>query len=141
MPYLDGIFDIKDVVKEYFMWDKFKNYFKTEEPNKPTKQKKSAKQIATENKEPWVNVIGLAVDETNPANGSFDIDYNDYFIIKLKKAGYPGKTDEEVIDNWFHNICRNVIMENWEQEEADLSTDSARYINRRTRDDGRTEVS
>ena len=122
------------------MWDKIKKYLKSEETKpKRTPKKKSAKEIATDNKEPWVNVIGLEIDEKDPSTGSFDIDYNDYFVIELRKAGYPGKTDEELIDNWFRVVCRNVIMENWEQDQADLTP--SKYISRRPLNGGKTEVS
>ena len=26
--------------------------------------------------------------------------------------------DSDIVDRWFQNVCRHVVMETWEQEEA-----------------------
>ena len=52
--------------------------------------------------------------------------------------GYPGETDEIVVDLWFQSVCRNILMETWEQEVA--NRDNVRYISRRDLGDGKTEV-
>ena len=113
-------------------------------PKKPRKSKvtKSPKEIATEKSEPYISVLSVDIDKKNLSNGSFELDWNDTFIKELRAAGYPGKTDEDVVDLWFRNICRNVLAEAYEQEIAQKTpTDNVRYINRKTGDDGRTEVS
>ena len=48
--------------------------------------KKSAKEIATEKDEPWVNVIDLEVDPDNPGSGAFELDWNQQFIKMLYKV-------------------------------------------------------
>lgn len=116
-------------------------------PRKPRaskpKMSKTPKEIATEKGEPYISVLTVEVDKNNLGSGSFELDWNDTFIKNLRAAGYPGKTDEDVVDMWFRNICRNILAETFEQEEAQKTpTDSnVRYINRKTGDDGRTEVS
>lgn len=77
-----------------------------------------AKAEATARKEPWVTVTQVELDLDNISNGAFNLDWNDYFIAKLIRTGYKG-TDVEVVDQWFTDLCRNVIMENFEQWEAD----------------------
>lgn len=111
-------------------------------PKKPRKPKvtKTPKQIATEKGEPYISVLSVDLDKNNLGNGSFELDWNDAFIKELRSYGYPGKTDEDVVELWFRNVCRNVLAEAYEQEAAQ-KTDNVRYINRKTGDDGRTEVS
>jgi hypothetical protein len=49
-------------------------------------------------------------------------------------------TDAEIVDRWFQNVCRNVVMETWEQEQA-MNPTPQRHIQKRDLGDGRTEVS
>jgi len=106
------------------------------------KAKKSAKEIATEKGEPYIAIVSLDVDQNNLHQGAFELDWNDKFISNLVRAGYQMKkddTDSEIVDRWFQNICRHVVMETWEQEEAIKK--SGVYVNTRNIGDGRTEVS
>lgn len=103
------------------------------------KQPKSAKDIATEKGEPWVNVLGIEVDPDNPGAGAFELDWNDKFVANLIRAGYQGKTDADIVDNWFQDVCRHVVMETYEQEQAD--PENRGTSNRRDLGDGRTEIS
>ena len=105
---------------------------------KDTKTKKSPKDLATERGEPWVEVISMEIDKDNPGQGSFELDWNDKFVTNLIRAGYQGKTDQDLVDNWFRSVCQNVVMENYEQEQADPSN---RPSNRRDLGNGRTEIS
>ena len=117
---------------------------KPKKPRAPKKAKatKTPKEIATEKGEPYINVLSVELDKKNLGNGSFELDWNDAFVKELRAAGYPGKTDEDVVDMWFRAICRNILAETYEQDVAQKSApDNVRYINRITGNDGRTEVS
>ena len=105
---------------------------------KEQKVKKTLKELATERDEPYVEVLSMDIDKDNPGNGAFELDWNDKFLSNLIRAGYQGKTDQDIVDNWFKAVCRNVIQENFEQEQADPEI---RASNRRDLGDGRTEVS
>jgi len=105
---------------------------------KEQKIKKNPKELATERDEPWVEVLSMDIDKDNPGNGAFELDWNDKFLSNLIRAGYQGKTDQDIVDNWFKAVCRNVIQENFEQEQADPEI---RASNRKDLGDGRTEVS
>jgi hypothetical protein len=101
---------------------------------------KTAKEIATEKGEPWVDVLSMDVDPENLHQGAFELDWNDIFVARLVKAGYmmkPNDTDSVIVDRWFQNICRHVVMETWEQEQAI----GKQYVNSRDIGGGRTEVS
>ena len=106
---------------------------------KEQKTKKTPKELATERDEPWVEVLSMDIDKDNPGNGAFELDWNDKFLSNLIRAGYQGKTDQDIVDNWFKAVCRNVIQENFEQEQAD--PEIRKNTNRRDLGDGRTEIS
>ena len=112
---------------------------KKELSEKKEKKKKSDKEIATENKEPYVSILTVDVDSEDPSYGSFELDWNEYFILKLKRIGYPGEEDEQIIDLWFQQVCRNILLETYEQNAE--TSDNIRYISRKDLGGGKTEVS
>lgn len=128
------------------MFEKLKNAFKKKpepvaEKSKQTKKKKSEKEIATEKNEPWVSILNVDLDPNDVGNGAFELDWNDVFVAKLVKAGYmmdKNDTDADIVDRWFQNICRHVVMETWEQEQAMNPT---RQPTVKDIGDGLTEVS
>jgi hypothetical protein len=115
---------------------------KPEPPPAPPKKKepvKSEKDLATERSEPYVSVLRMDVDPANLHQGAFELDWNDKFVSNLIRAGYQGKTDSDIVDQWFQNVCRHVVMETWEQEQA--IKNSGIYVQSRNIGDGRSEVS
>jgi hypothetical protein len=119
------------------MLDKIKKLFKKEEI-KPKTKKLSPKEEANQKGEPWVEVLRMDLDPNDPGQGSFELDWNDIFVARLIKSGYQGKTDQDIVDNWFQTVCRNVVLETYEQEQADPEK---RQSNRRDLGNGRTEIS
>lgn len=104
---------------------------------------KSEKELATEAGEPYIAVLKMDVDPNNLHQGAFELDWNEIFVARLVKAGYmmkPEDTDADIVDRWFQNICRHVVMETWEQEQA-IRNSSALYVNTRDIGGGRSEVS
>ena len=97
----------------------------------------SPKERATEAKEPWVSVLATHVNKENIRNSFFELDWNEYFIVQLKSAGYTGDTEEAIVDQWFTELCRNVGSE----EGIDMSRRGSGYINVNNLGNGRTEVS
>lgn len=73
----------------------------------------SPKERATRLKEPWVSVLDTHVNKENIRNGFFELDWNEYFIIQLKQAGYgaDGDRDEDIVDRWFRDIVYNMFAE------------------------------
>ena len=100
------------------MFDKIKKALKGKEPEKKTKPKKSEKEIATAKGEPWVSVLSMELEKENMDRGAFELDWNDLFVAKLIRSGYQGKTDNDIVDNWFQDVCRNIVMESYEKEQA-----------------------
>jgi hypothetical protein len=146
--YLDGIFEMFDWFKK-----KSKKTVKDHglpDPNKvPPMPKtkapaKTEKELATEKGEPWVQVLSIDVDPNNLHQGAFELDWNEIFVARLIKAGYmmkPGDTDADIVDRWFQNVCRHVVMETWEQEQAIKKSYGSQYIHDRDIGDGRREIS
>lgn len=107
------------------MFENIKKFFKKEEPKPEPKakpKKLSAKEQATKNNEPYVSIVKVNVDPENVGNGAFELDWNDKFLLNLIKAGYKVKaddTDNMIVDRWFQNVCRNIALELYEQDQAD----------------------
>ena len=123
------------------LFDNIKKKFKKEEPKKTTTKKKSPADLATERGEPYVNIVRMDVNPENISDGAFELEWNDIFVARLIKAGYQGKPDDkdsDIVDRWFQNICRNVVMETWEQEQA---MNPGMRTNKRDLGDGKSEIS
>jgi len=118
-------------------------------PRKPKPTKKepelSAKELATRNDEPYISIVRVELDPADINNGSFELDWNDKFVLNLIRAGYKIKkedTDQNIVDRWFQTVCRNVALEIYEQDQADpTNRDDIRIIRTRDLGNGRTEVS
>lgn len=129
------------------LFDRFKKKKpapKVEAPKEPPKPKKTEKELATERGEPWVTIVSMDVDPENLGQGAFELDWNDIFVARLVKAGYMMKkedTDAEIVDRWFQNVCRNVVLETWEQEQSINKEYSSRVVKSKDIGDGRREVS
>lgn len=95
------------------------------------------KELATEKKEPWVAVLDTHVNKDNIRNGFFELDWNEYFVLQLKQAGYKGESEEAIVDAWFGELCRNVGNE----AGINMNQRGAGYINVNNLGNGRTEVS
>ena len=108
-------------------------------PLKKKEPEKTAKQLATEAGEPYVAVLGMDVDLNNLHQGAFELDWNEIFVARLIKAGYQGKVDADIVDQWFQNVCRHVVMETWEQEQA--IKNSGIWVQSKDIGGGRSEVS
>lgn len=100
------------------MFEKLLNVFRTIDESKKdgsdtkiSAKELTEKEIATLKKEPYIKVIDTQFDRNNPSNGFFELDWNEYFIADLKRAGYTGTNDEEIVDKWFRQLCQNIISE------------------------------
>lgn len=143
------------------MFNKLKNLFskqpeasdteseKIKKPTKPKRDKKvepvlSEKEKATAAGEPYVAIIKVDIDPNDINNGSFELDWNEKFLVNLIRAGYKQKdtdTDDVIIDRWFQTTCRNIALEHWENYQADPDHRDMRPIKTRDLGNGRTEVS
>lgn len=107
--------------------------------SKPKAPKKTAKELATERGDPYIAILNVELDPENIGAGAFELDWNDKFLAQLVRAGYqvkPNEPENEIVDRWFQDVCRNVVLETYEQMEAN----NPRTSNRRDIGNGRTEV-
>ena len=129
---------------------KFFDRFKKKKPEvkaepKPKKVVESTteKEIATEKGESYVNIISMDVDPNNISAGAFELDWNEKFVADLVRHGYmmdKNDTDADIVDRWFTAVCRNFVLETWEQEQA-MNPERDRVVKSRNIGDGLTEVS
>jgi hypothetical protein len=128
-----GIIDMFKMIKRWFTK-------KPVEQAAPTPPGKTAKELSTEKGEAYVNIISMDIDPNGMGMGSFELDWNAKFIADLVRHGYKmdqNDTDADIVDRWFTNVCRNVVLETYEQYEAM----SNRVVKTRDVGDGRSEVS
>lgn len=140
------------------MLDKLKNLFakkpetkaepKTETPKTKKVKELTAKEKATQDGEPYVAILSVDIDPNNINNGSFELDWNDKFLLNLVKAGFKKRaddTDNDIVDRWWTQVCRNVVLEVYEQQQADPTNRESDLmrptLNRRDLGDGRAEIS
>jgi hypothetical protein len=148
------------------MFNKLKDLFKKPEPpkvevkeSKPKAQRKprkpketkeepklSAKELATQNGEPYVAILKIDIDPENINAGAFELDFNDKFVLNLIRAGYKIReddTDQVIVDRWFQTVARNIALELYEQETADPDNryrNDMRTVYSKDLGDGRREV-
>ena len=123
-----------DKIKDFFKSKKTKEAEKYQVPNEPV----DPKTAATANKQPWVTVLETHVNPENPRNGFFELDWNEYFIAMLRGNGYTGTTDEEIMDQWFSDLCREVGSE---ENVPGIDRRGSGYINVNKLPGGRSEIS
>lgn len=119
-------------------------------PPEPPKPVLSAKEQATLDGKPWINVTAFDLDSENIHTGAFELDWNDLWVAQLIRAGYKIKdtdTDNDIVERWFTDICRNIVLETFEQEAADplkrelAALKEPRIPGSKNLGDGRREVS
>jgi hypothetical protein len=95
-------------------------------PKKKTPKKKK--------EEPKVEVVNFEFNPKDPKLGSIELDWNKEFVDLLRINGYLGLADEDVVNRWLSDVCRNIAM-------ADLEDDNVRFIQRKNIGGGKTEIS
>ena len=100
--------------------------------------KLTPKEQATKNKESYIEIIGFEINKKNMSEGAFELDWNKYFILELRSQGFTGITDEEIVDQWFSQVCRNTGTDVTEDELNDYNRSNFTI----TQDigNGRTEI-
>ena len=112
-------------------------------PKKPRKPKvKKEKIVEPPTEEPKVNILKFDFDPANPRLGSIELDWNREFVELLITHGYIGKTDEEIVDKWLNDVCRNIASNEFQGASVPPSALSETNLVKRTPlGDGKTEIS
>lgn len=74
------------------------------------------KKVAEIKQEPYVNVLKMGINPETAQAGYIELDWNDHFVKFLHENGYAGVSDEDVVNKWFNDVCRTILV----QEQADL---------------------
>lgn len=123
------------------MFEKIKQWWASKKEaqkySEKSKDSRTAKEIANDNKQPYVAVLDTHVNKDNIRNGFFELDWNEYFVVQLKEAGYQGKSEEDIVDQWFSELCRNVGAE----DGVDMDRRATGYVNVNNIGNGRAEIS
>lgn len=77
------------------------------------------KKVATLNGEPYVKVVNIDLDKQSPGAGFFELDFNEHFVEYLANSGYEGVEPDEIVDNWFNDLCRNIVLSDLEDDAGD----------------------
>lgn len=80
-------------------------------------QKQFDKTVATLKKEPWIGIIDDGYDVNQGVNGLFfELDWNDYWIDYLRLNGYGGKDQDQIVEQWFSDVCRSQIGDEGDED-------------------------
>lgn len=130
-------------------WKEVRRAWKSSQEEKRWKQQFNKKPVTSEMQEekasftakgePWVNITRMDVDPDDLSSGAVELDWNDIFVARLVKAGYQGRDDKAIVDQWFHTICENIVAGTYEQEIAD--PEKRKRVQRKQLEDGRIEIS
>ena len=72
------------------------------------------KKAATLRGEPWVIVLNMDFSKGSSLEGSFELDWNEFFVEKLKAEGYTGPTPDNIVNQWFMELCKNIALEEFD---------------------------
>lgn len=102
------------------------------------------KEIATAKKEPWVTVIKISPSADKPSQGEIELDWNEYFVAYLKENGYQAPTNEQLVDQWFTELSKNVALEYYsgigDFDERVGATESQHHFIKTNNINGKTEI-
>ncbi len=67
---------------------------------------------ATARGEPWIGIVNQGFDPDRGLGGIyFEFDWNEEWITFLRLNGYFGATDQDVVNQWFVDVCRSQGLE------------------------------
>lgn len=83
--------------------------------NKKEDPMEKIRQERKNSSEPWVDVINVNMeDKDDPSTGYLELDWNEAFVKQLVEAGYSGRTEEEIVDQWLNDLCRGIANDTME---------------------------
>ena len=94
------------------------------------------KAVAEIKDEPRVEVKHMEVNPEDVKAGYMELDWNDQFVAMLHAQGYTGDSDESVVNKWFNDICRTVLMQENADMDFGLQSTNPDVINIRNKTDG-----
>lgn len=65
------------------------------------------RQRAALKNEPWIAIIKSGFDPSQGVGVYLEFDWNSQWIELLRQHGFVGRNDEQVVDDWFTEVCRS----------------------------------
>lgn len=112
-------------------------------PKKPRKPKvKKAKVVPPVKVEPKVEILKFDFDPRDPRLGSIELDWNKEFVELLTYHGYSGESEEDIVDKWLNDVCRNIVANQYPGAAANVTgLAGTKVIAKKDIGAGKTEVS
>ena len=91
-------------------------------------------------KNSYVGVVNTHFNPKDPKNGFFELDWNQKFIDNLAENGYVAEKEEDAVNKWFNDLCKNIMLEDMDQDVLDAMKEN---IEEQKKDlgDGKVEYS
>lgn len=70
--------------------------------------------------EPYVEVVKIGLVDNKSDNGYVELDWNNKFIDMLHREGYKGISDDEMVNKWFNQLCRTVLLQEMNDQDYGL---------------------
>ena len=89
-------------------------------------------------------MLNTNFDPDNPKKGYFELDWNQSFIDMLSKAGYSGVSDDEIVNKWFDDLCKGIVLETMDQDvfdELKAQQENKSQVSKTKLEDGKVEYS
>jgi hypothetical protein len=102
------------------------------------------KKLADIENKPYVTVLNTNFDPDNPKKGYFELDWNQSFIDMLTKNGYTGITDDDIVNKWFDDLCKGIVLETMDQDvfdELKSQQETSSKVSKTKLKDGKVEYS
>lgn len=70
--------------------------------------------------EPWFTILHAeyGMNSDGRHNFAFELDWNDAFVNELRSAGWDGTNDNNIVDQWFSMVCKQVFSDSPEEFEV-----------------------
>jgi hypothetical protein len=116
-----------------------------EQPNPKKLRKprvKKEKVVPPTKVEPKVEILKFDFDPRDPRLGSIELDWNTEFVELLVYHGYAGDSEEDIVDKWLNDVCRNIVANQYPGAAANVTgLAGTKVIAKKDIGAGKTEVS
>jgi len=110
-------------------------------PKKPRNPKPKVKK-KIEKVEPKVDILKFDFDPKDPRLGSIELDWNTEFVELLVYHGYFGDSEEDIVDKWLNDVCKNIVANQYPGSTTKVNPLSGtKIVNKKDIGLGKTEVS
>lgn len=99
---------------------------------------------ATAENKPYFRVIYGDYEQGRNGDGqmTFELDWNSKFVESLSEAGWEGYTEDQIVNNWFEDSCRQMFTDETPSEDGhSFVQSSSKRIKKTDLGEGRQSIS